>query len=595
MKIKKIRIKNFRNFECLEVEVGNQIVIMGENKIGKSNLLYALRLLLDPSLSESARYLSESDFWDGITRPIADEKIVISIDITDFEEDEDLLCIFASCIVETKPLVARITYEFYPIITESQRQQFEYVIYGGNDSTTKLGYEIRKRVPFEILPALRDAESDLSSWSKSPLKPLVERILEKSDRKEVEEVAEKMSKVTNELNEFPKVIELSDNINEQLKKLVGDNHAIETSLGFNPTDPDKLFRNIKMLIDSGKRGVGEASQGSANLLYLVLKTLNLNFLVEENTRNHTFLAIEEPEAHLHPHIQRLVYKYLLGQMRGRVQEEANVNEAITNILTTHSPHIASVAPLKSFVLLKKSKDKKSTVAVSTKNIDLKDKDISDIERYLNVTRGEILFAKGVILVEGDAEECLIPILAEKNECFLDELGISVCSVSGTNFVPYVKLLGSKGLDIPYAVLTDYDPKEGKESLSHNRIIKLLEEIMDVEEFKKYTQGELIALAPQYGIFTNTYTFEIDLFESGRIFSMTNAIIELTENGEARKRAQQWQSNQSISSEEKQFLKDIEGIGKGRFAQRVGTNILRRNEKATPKYIREAIEYVSKKI
>ena len=45
MKIKKIKIENFRNFECLEVEVGDQIVIMGENKIGKSNLLYALRLI----------------------------------------------------------------------------------------------------------------------------------------------------------------------------------------------------------------------------------------------------------------------------------------------------------------------------------------------------------------------------------------------------------------------------------------------------------------------------------------------------------------------------------------------------------------------
>ncbi|MGI1820559.1 ATP-dependent nuclease [Exiguobacterium sp. TRN 1102] len=595
MKIKKIKIENFRNFECLEVEVGDQIVIMGENKIGKSNLLYALRLLLDPALSESARYLSESDFWDGITRPITDEKIIISIDITDFEEDEDMLCIFASCLVETKPLVARITYEFYPIITESQRQQFEFVIYGGSDPTNKLGYEIRKRVPFEILPALRDAESDLSSWSKSPLKPLVERVLEKIDKSEIENVAEKMSEVVDELEKSPKVIELSENINEQLENLVGKNHAIETSLGFNPTDPDKLFRSIKMLIDDGKRGVGEASQGSANLLYLVLKTLNLKFLVEENTRDHTFLAIEEPEAHLHPHIQRLVYKYLLGQMRGRVPEQININEAITNILTTHSPHIASVAPLKSFILLKKSKDKKSTVAVSTTNLDLKDKDISDLERYLNVTRGEILFAKGVILVEGDAEEYLIPILAEKKEYFLDELGISICSVSGTNFAPYVKLLGSKGLNIPYAILTDYDPQEGKQPLSYNRIIKLLEEIMEIEEFKKYTEDELIALSPQYGIFTNTYTFEIDLFESGRIFSMTDAIIELTENGAARKRAQQWQSNKSISSEEKQFLKDIEGIGKGRFAQRVGTNILRRKETAIPKYIKEAIEYVSKKV
>src|SRR6185312_7425248 len=79
---------------------------------------------------------------------------------------------------------------------------------------------------------------------------------------------------------------------------------------------------------------------------------------------------------------------------------------------------------------------------------------------IDVTRGELFFSKGVILVEGDAEKFLLPALAKLHDPDLDfdALGISVCSIGGTNFAPYVRLLGPSGLDIPFAVLTDFDPK-----------------------------------------------------------------------------------------------------------------------------------------
>jgi putative ATP-dependent endonuclease of OLD family len=54
MRISKIQIQNFRNFSKLDVSLGTHAVIVGENKVGKSNLLHALRLILDPSLSDSA-------------------------------------------------------------------------------------------------------------------------------------------------------------------------------------------------------------------------------------------------------------------------------------------------------------------------------------------------------------------------------------------------------------------------------------------------------------------------------------------------------------------------------------------------------------
>ena len=66
MYLSRIKIANFRNFSLLDVELAGNVVVVGENRVGKSNLLYALRLVLDASLSDSARHLSLSDFWDGL-------------------------------------------------------------------------------------------------------------------------------------------------------------------------------------------------------------------------------------------------------------------------------------------------------------------------------------------------------------------------------------------------------------------------------------------------------------------------------------------------------------------------------------------------
>src|SRR5438067_1775102 len=88
MRISRIEIENFRNFCHVSVNVGPDLVIVGENGAGKSNLLHALRLLLDPSLPENARRLRQEDFWDGLPRPLkASDRILISVDVTDFESN----------------------------------------------------------------------------------------------------------------------------------------------------------------------------------------------------------------------------------------------------------------------------------------------------------------------------------------------------------------------------------------------------------------------------------------------------------------------------------------------------------------------------
>jgi putative ATP-dependent endonuclease of OLD family len=112
MRIARVRIENFRNFRSLDVAIDRHAVIVGENKVGKSNFLFALQLLLDPGIPDSMRKLRSEDFWEGL-RPIPrDAAITVSADFTDFEADENLVAVLAEHLVTPRPMVAKLTYQF---------------------------------------------------------------------------------------------------------------------------------------------------------------------------------------------------------------------------------------------------------------------------------------------------------------------------------------------------------------------------------------------------------------------------------------------------------------------------------------------------
>jgi putative ATP-dependent endonuclease of OLD family len=156
MRISRIQIHNFRNFEDLDISLGDHVVIVGENKIGKSNLIHALRLVLDPSLPDSARELRDEDYWDGLSRPLTkDDFITISIDLADFEHDPSQLALLCEHLIAAKPMVSRLTYVFGPISTENDgtptESDFDFFIYGGD------GLVIRERFPAFALSRRNDS------------------------------------------------------------------------------------------------------------------------------------------------------------------------------------------------------------------------------------------------------------------------------------------------------------------------------------------------------------------------------------------------------------------------------------------------------
>jgi putative ATP-dependent endonuclease of the OLD family len=598
MRISHISIHNFRNFHFLDVDLGPHAVIVGENKIGKSNLLHALRLVLDPSLPDTARQLRNEDFWDGLPRPLRKKDIIkISVDLADFEDSENQKAILADHLVEAEPMVARLTYIFRPLSTlkgdPTKESDYEFLIFGGDRADNFVNPFLRRRIPVDMLPALRDAEDDLANWRKSPLKPLLDDTAGQIARETLTTIAGQISEATRAATDIGEMQALAAQITDRLQAMVGSSHAVEMMLGFSPTDPERLLRALRLFIDGGRRGIGEASLGSANLLYLALKSLELELAVKQNTRDHTFLAIEEPEAHLHPHLQRLVYRDFLRSRRHQETRDPKGEGypvSTSTILTTHSPHVVSVTPLRSLVILRKNPSEDSTKGHSTAKLDLSEADERDLERYIDVTRGEMLFAKGALLVEGDSELFLFPILGRLMGVDFDALGITVCSVAGTNFLPYVRFLGPRGLRTPFAVVTDRDPQDGGENLGDKRVQKLLAEILEPEEYKRASKNDLLQIAPLKGLFVGDHTFEVDLFRCGRHKSICKTLMELSDNKAAKKRAALW-LKKLAEMEPDQLLKAINAIGKGRFAQRLATRI---SKNICPPYVREAIAYVAQR-
>jgi len=217
----------------------------------------------------------------------------------------------------------------------------------------------------------------------------------------------------------------------------------------------------------------------------------------------------------------------------------------------------------------------------------------DLERYLDVSRAEVLFATAVILVEGLAESYVVPALAEAAGFDLDAYGVVVASVHGTDFSPYVALLGTSGLDIPFVVITDGDAAgdaagrieaglrrgarlhevadDGRELLKRAQDLK---EIDDVDDY----QVERLAILRELGsvgIYVGRQTLETDFC---RLFpdEVSAAFSELKTGTAARQDVRNGVKNEqadAVDSEpRRKMLARIEAIGKGRFGQRLAAHI-----------------------
>ena len=193
--------------------------------------------------------------------------------------------------------------------------------------------------------------------------------------------------------------------------------------------------------------------------------------------------VEELEAHLHPQAQLRLIDYL----------QKEYDRAGTQIIiSTHSTILASKVNLKNVILLKN----KTGYDMSYKNTMLEKGDYLFLQRFLDVTKANLFFARGILMVEGDAENLLLPVLADVIDCPLEKHGVSIVNVGSTAFLRFSKIfLRSNGgsIDVPISVITDCDIKpELKDECGENILDERIQESEKAvsNKEKKYTMGSV---------------------------------------------------------------------------------------------------------
>ena len=464
MFISSLTIENFRGFKNktnIEFNEGLNVII-GENNAGKTTVLKALQLIFD--INNNSR-LSIDDINKDIDDLNNPPEITITATIKSSKSDRDIdKALVASWLTKLEsPWEAQLTYQFFlpeehwedykkELGTTTDKRLayaklekfipfYKTKIFGGNpDANIVAEREWLSKFNFQFLGPLRDAESEIYSGKN----PLLKKFLRKALIEYQKDKPEECEKNKKELKNISENLVNEVNESKQFKSLI--TFANETGASFNNKsnpnvrglfEEEDIIDSLKLLIKKNNFDIPITLNGLGynNLLYISLILANFDDELKNKESTSTIfplLLIEEPEAHLHPALQYNFMNYIYK----------NHKEAKQIFITSHSTHITSAVGLDNIICLSESSGDivvaRPGLAFSDTEEDKKSKKY--IERYLDATKSNLLFSKGVILVEGLTEQILIPCLANYIEdSILERTLTSVVRVDGSCFKHFLKL------------------------------------------------------------------------------------------------------------------------------------------------------------
>ena len=418
MRIEKVHIKGFRNFDDVVVELGEKTLIFGPNDSGKTNFLHSLRILFDPSLSARDFELTTSDF-NCRTNP---DRVEITATLCDVHED-CLISAFGGNLAEGRTVIG---------YTCNREGDYRFLV--GNEKTGIEPVQSRfyiKYLVLEYVNSTRDAARFLKRSQTALLEAARNARNEDdahNDDVSIKGIQNSLESLNDGISGLHYITNALKSVNDEMARMSALNEGHEARLV-----AGKLLDNLKLAYLSDDAPLTFGGEGRSNQLFFSTWLSQRN--IKKPVEKVSIVAIEEPEAHLHPQQQRALAKYLSGCIDGQV------------LLTTHSPQI--VERFASDALVKMGSEGKPTCS----GIELRRK-IDALGYRLNPIVAEVFFSRGVFLVEGPSEIAFFRALAAAIGIDLDRENLSILSVDGIGFSPYV--LCCEALGIPWVLRTDND-------------------------------------------------------------------------------------------------------------------------------------------
>lgn len=466
-----LTIRNFRSCKNTEVKFQPGVTLLvGENNAGKSNIVDAIRLGLDPLSGRATRYFETDDLTEGATAPI---DIALEFkDATDFQK-----ALFINGLdLESGTIQYQTSY--LPATQEIPRGK--RLRTAGKPRGTDSDFEARAKINCVYVEPLRDAKYQLASGNGRRLGTILNALLSEEEKRDFEQSAKD---AFDKLSSEGPISAVSGTIQSHLATLTDPIRSQTVEVDFETPKLEKLARSLRMkMAEKGTdpRDLDSSGLGYANLLFLSTVLLELSVVRESEL---TILLIEEPEAHLHPQLQGVLLDFLRSAAKGEFDDATGVSirGRLQVIATTHSPSIASAVGVNDIVVVK-SDNESGTHALDLRSVDFgtgktRDNSIRKINQYLDATRSELLFARQVILVEGISEAVLLPAIAER---FLEKepqrlRKFKACTtiiVGSVDFGPYIKLLthlpNQQSIVEKLVLLTDEDPNMDEAANSPSR-------------------------------------------------------------------------------------------------------------------------------